>query len=206
MGRTDVSRWVVCKQGKGYLYKNGVKERFETNFDKDAVGLIKEEHGDDFLVWLIGSDSYWIIPKNEVEEIDVTKTGDKFKNKICNVCHCLKSTENFARNQNNLHGIIRRPTCQKCRTSIDKRAPKTKQAKQSEKQRPKKGEPFTCPICRKRSIVGITAKIVADHDHHTGNIRDYICDSCNTGLGRFKNGENILMNAVNYIKDHDTLG
>ena len=50
-----------------------------------------------------------------------------------------------------------------------------------------------------------SAKVVADHDHHTGNIRDFICDSCNTGLGRFKNGENYLMNAVNYIKDRDTL-
>jgi hypothetical protein len=25
-------------------------------------------------------------------------------------------------------------------------------------------------------------------------------------LGRFKDGENYLMNAVNYIRDHDTLG
>jgi transcription elongation factor Elf1 len=82
-----------------------------------------------------------------------------------------------------LHGIIRRPSCNKCRTSIDKRAPKTKQAKQMEKQKPKVGELFLCPICQKRSIVGITAKIVADNDHHTGNIRDFICDSCNTGLG-----------------------
>jgi transcription elongation factor Elf1 len=197
--------WVVCKQGKGYLFKNNEQENFQTNFDKNAVGLIKEERENDFLIWLIGSDSYWIIAKDEVEEIDVTKTGDKFDSKICNVCHCLKPVENFARNQNNLHGIIRRPTCQKCRTGIDKRAPKTKQAKQMEKQKPKKGEAFICPICRKRSIVGVTAKIVADHDHHTGNIRAFICDSCNTGLGRFKNGENYLMNAVNYIKEHDVL-
>jgi transcription elongation factor Elf1 len=198
--------WVVCKQGKGYLFKDGIQERLETNFDKDAVGLIKEDRGDDFLVWLIGSDSYWIIPQKEVEEIDVTKTGDEVDYKICNVCHCLKPTENFSRNQNNLHGVLRRPTCRKCRTSIDKHPPKTKQAKQLEKQKPPKGEPFTCPICRKRSIVGVTAKIVADHDHHTGNIRGYICDSCNTGLGRFKNGENYLMNAVNYIREHDALG
>jgi hypothetical protein len=71
-----------------------------------------------------------------------------------------------------------------------------------EKQKPKTGEPFLCPICRKRSIVGVTAKIVADHDHHTGNIRDFIC---NTGLGRFKNGESYLMNVVNYVKNHDIL-
>jgi transcription elongation factor Elf1 len=200
-----MNRWVVCKQGEGYLFKNNIQEKLETNFDRDSVGLIKENRGDNFLVWLIGNDSDFIIPKTDVEEIDVTKTGDKFEFKICNVCHCLKPIENFAKNQNNLHGIIRRPSCNKCRTSIDKRAPKTKQAKQMEKQKPKIGEPFMCPICRKRSIVGITAKIVADHDHHTGNIRAFICDSCNTGLGRFKNGENYLMNAVNYIKDHDAL-
>jgi hypothetical protein len=200
-----VSEWVVCRQGKGYLFKNNTQEKLETNFDKDSVGLIKEDRDDNFLIWLIGNDNEYIIPKTDVEKIDVEKTGDKFEFKICNVCHCLKPVEHFARNQNNLHGIIRRPSCNKCRTDIDKRAPKTKQAKQMEKQKPKTGEPFVCPICRKRSIVGITAKIVADHDHHTGNIRAYICDSCNTGLGRFKNGENYLMNAVSYIKDHDTL-
>lgn len=198
--------WVVCRKGKGFLYKNNAQEKLETNFDKDAVGLIKEDREDNVLVWLIGIDSDFVVHKSDVEEINVTKTGDKFDFKICNVCHCLKPVENFARNQNNLHGIIRRPSCNKCRTTIDKRAPKTKQAKQMDKDKPKIGEPFVCPICRKRSIVGVTAKIVADHDHHTGNIRGFICDSCNTGLGRFKNGENYLMNAVNYIKDHDILG
>ena len=88
---------------------------------------------------------------------------------------------------------------------IDKRAPKSRQAKNKGESKPQTGEPFKCPICRKRSIVGITAKIVADHDHHTGNIRDFICDSCNTGLGRFKNGEDYLQNAINYLKEHDTL-
>jgi hypothetical protein len=42
MGRTAMNRWVVCKQGKGYLFKDSVQERLETNFDKDAVGLIKK--------------------------------------------------------------------------------------------------------------------------------------------------------------------
>jgi hypothetical protein len=130
-----VNRWVVCKHGKGYLFKNSIQEKLETNFDKDSVGLIIDDRGDNFLVWLIGNDSHWIIPKNEVEEIDVTKTGDKFESKICNVCHCLKPVEKFDRNQNNKHGIVRRPSCQRCRTSIDKRAPKSKQAKQMEKQK-----------------------------------------------------------------------
>ncbi len=74
-----------------------------------------------------------------------------------------------------------------------------------EKNKPAAGSDFKCPICQKRSIVNVTAKIVADHDHHTGNIRDFICDSCNTGLGRFKNGENLLRNALAYLKERDTL-
>jgi hypothetical protein len=32
--------WVVCKLGKGYLFKNEVQEKHVTNFDKDSVGLI----------------------------------------------------------------------------------------------------------------------------------------------------------------------
>jgi hypothetical protein len=200
-----MSKWVVCRKGTGYIYKNNIKERLKTNFDIDSVGLIKEEIGDDFIVWLIGSDTCWVVSKANTEVVDVIKTGDRHTHKICNVCHCLKPVEQFDKNQNNLKGAVRRPSCRKCRTTIDKRAPRTMQARNMEKKKPVIGTFFSCPICRKRSIVGVTAKIVADHDHHTGNIRDYICDSCNTGLGRFKNGENYLMNAINYIKEKDTL-
>ena len=48
-------------------------------------------------------------------------------------------------------------------------------------------------------------KVVADHDHHTGHIRGFICDSCNTGLGRFKNGDNYLKNAIRYLEENDKL-
>jgi len=198
--------WVVCN-GSGYVFANNKKEKLKTNFAKDAVGLVREKYDDEHsVVWLIGTDTVWVIQDTEFYPVDVLETGDKFQRKICNVCHCLKPIDQFAPNQNNKHGQVRRPSCKKCRTDIDKRAPKTRQAKEIEKQKPAKGSHFVCPICRKRSIVGVTAKIVADHDHHTGNIRDFICDSCNTGLGRFKNGENYLMNAVNYIKERDALG
>jgi len=201
-----MNNWVVCK-GTGCVVFNNQKEKFKTNFPKDAVGLLQEKFDDiHSVIWLIGTNTNWIIENTDFYSIDVLTTGDKYDHKICNVCHCLKPVEQFALNQNNKHGQVRRPSCKKCRTDIDKRAPKTRQAKEMEKQKPQQGSPFICPICRKRSIVGVTAKIVADHDHHTGNIRDFICDSCNTGLGRFKNGENYLMNAVNYIKERDTLG
>ncbi len=157
-------------------------------------------------VWLIGTNQEWDVPVEEIEQINVLGTGDKFDYKICNICHRLLSIEHFEPNQRNKHGIVRRPSCKRCRTDIDKRAPKSSQAKHKEKERPKKGDHFQCPICQKRSIVGITARIVADHDHHTGDIRDFICDSCNTGLGRFKNGKNVLKDALHYLEERDTLG
>ena len=198
--------WVVCRGNSGYLVNNGLRERRKTAFDKDAIGQVKNIQGEEYEVWLIGCNQTFLVPSNEVEYIDITQTGDRFNYKICNVCHCLKPIANFDKNQNNKRGVVRRPSCTKCRSDIDKRAPKSSQAKEMEKLKPQLGEPFSCPICKKRSIAYVTAKIVADHEHHTGNIRDYICDSCNTGLGRFKNGQNYLMNAVEYIRDRDVLG
>ncbi len=200
-----LNEWIVCPKGKGKLNENGKPARRTRTFEFDSVGLVKEIKDDSVVVWLIGRDETWTIPTKEVGQIDVHKTGDKFPKKICNICHHLLPVTRFARTQNNKHGILRRPSCIRCRTDIDKRAPKTQQARQMEKKRPEKGSSFKCPICQKRSITGITAKIVADHDHHTGNIRDFICDSCNTGLGRFKNGKNCLENAVLYIEERDTL-
>ena len=198
-------RWVTCRAGRGQLHEGtGVSKRI-THFPKNSVGLFVEDNGSEVVVWLIGRDENWSVRREDIKELDVLKTGDKFRHKICNVCHCLKPVAKFSKNQTNIHGIIRRPSCIVCRSDIDKRPPKSGQAKRKEKTRPAVGASFKCPICQKRSIAGITARIVADHDHHTGNIRDFICDSCNTGLGRFKNGENYLMNAVQYLKERDTL-
>ncbi len=198
-------KWVVCPEGRGVPYENGKPTGRIRNFVSNAVGLKQGTEGNGVIIWLIGTGETWLVPANEVDKLNVLETGDKYARKICNVCHCLYPVERFARNQNNVHGVVRRPSCMKCRTDIDKRAPKSSQARRMEKHRPAKGIPFKCPICQKRSIAGVTAKVVADHNHHTGNIRDFICDSCNTGLGRFKNGENYLLNAISYLRERDEL-
>ena len=59
---------------------------------------------------------------------------------------------------------------------------------------------FVCPICEKQTVIGVTARIVRDHDHDTGMGRKWICDSCNTGLGRFKDDITILETAIEYLK------
>ena len=195
-------KWIVCFVGKGRLIDNG---QTTWTFPKNSVAFVEKVVGDTVHVWLIGKNQKCSVPVAEVRVIDVFETGDKYEHKICNVCHCLLPVEGFALNQTNKHGPLRRPSCRPCRTGIDKRATKASQKKRAEKARPKKGSVFRCPICHRRSIVGVTAKIIADHDHHTGNFRAFICDSCNTGLGRFKNGHDCLQTAIDYIKERDAL-
>ena len=198
-----MNTWVYCPKGAGRLIEDGATSPRTRHFPLNSVGLQRKKAGDLVVVWLIGRNEEWAVPKDEVVELDVLETGDKNEKKICNRCHCLLPVEEFSTNQRNKHGPIRRPTCKSCRRDIiDKRAPSTKQAKEMKRKRPKKGEAFKCPICAKRTIVGATARIVADHDHRTGNIRDFICESCNTGLGRFQNGQDCVRNLLEYLKEH----
>ncbi len=199
----DIGDWVCVTSGNGYRHENNDVSARLRHFKPFSVGKIRDVNKERVTIWLIGTDETWDVLIKDIQCVDVTQTGDRFNEKICNICHCLLCVDEFAKNQRNKHGIIRRPSCRQCRTDIDKRPPKSQQAKAMKKNCPKKGADFRCPICEKRSIVGITAKIVADHNHHTGDIRDFICDSCNTGLGRFKNGENYLLNAVQYLKERD---
>ncbi len=197
--------WVCAIKGQGSKIEAPNRQR---HFEPNSIGMVEEIRQNDgaAVVFLIGCNEKWIIPIGDLKTVDVKATGDKYSQKICNTCHCLLPVSKFAKNQNNKHGIVRRPACMQCRTDIDKRAAKSSQAKKMEKLRPKIGSLFECPICHRRSIAGVTAKIVADHNHHTGNIRDFICDSCNTGLGRFKNGKNYLHDAVRYLEERDDNG
>lgn len=62
---------------------------------------------------------------------------------------------------------------------------------------------FVCPICEKGSIPDITANLVIDHNHDNGTAREWLCDSCNTGLGRFKDNVELLEKAINYLKKYN---
>jgi hypothetical protein len=56
---------------------------------------------------------------------------------------------------------------------------------------------ITCPICRV-----VTDSPQADHDHATGQMRDWLCKPCNLGLGQFKDNAAALYRAALYIEKH----
>ena len=123
---------------------------------------------------------------------------------VCNKCFVVNPVENFAPNQTRKDGsIIRRPTCMNCREGIDGVQNHNERQDGSIPDEIPTGDWWQCPICEKSGIVNVTMKIVLDHDHLSGHARDYICDSCNTGLGRFRNGQDFLRNALNYIGKYE---
>jgi len=141
-GSFAMTDWVYCLTDKGYRHEeDGVSPRLR-HFRKNAVGILRGDDGEMATVWLIGLNETWNIGSADVEAVDVLKTGDKWPKKICNICHSLLAVDSFEPNQNNKHGRVRRPTCRPCRTDIDKRAPKTRQARQAEtggEETPEKG-------------------------------------------------------------------
>lgn len=163
---------------------------------KDEVGIIKAGAKSIFFV------RFWqnvTLSLDDYQILDVTKTGDEFPKKICNICHKLLDTTLFARNQNNINRSVRRPSCQECRKTLEGESPTQKEKQRWLITKPH-FEPFECPICGKRTIAGVTCKVDLDHNHRTGEIRGWICDSCNTGIGRFKDDIQLLERAIKYVE------
>ena len=167
---------------------------------KNEIGIVKEEKQDSCLVFFLVSGEHIQLPRKEFEYIDVKKTGDDFSKKVCNVCHRLLDIEDFAKNQNAKNNrTVRRPSCRECRKKIDGIPIPSKEKRKWTKNKPAY-EPFQCPICQKTTIPSLTSRVVLDHNHDTGKVRGWICDSCNTGIGRFKDDISLLESAIAYLE------
>lgn len=56
-----------------------------------------------------------------------------------------------------------------------------------------------CPICQTK----ITLKNPpVDHCHKTGKARGILCNSCNWGLGHFKDDLTVMASAIKYLRKH----
>ena len=161
-----------------------------------SIGLVGDVSGEKITIFFIGANKTNETDSNHVAYLDIKKTGKPYKKKICNRCHLLKNDmEEFDINQTDAKGRkTTRPTCKECRVGIDGKHLRPEEKKRLAAIKPK--DIFTCPICQKTSIVGITANFVIDHDHKTGDGREWICDSCNTGLGRFKDDHELIQRVI----------
>lgn len=57
-----------------------------------------------------------------------------------------------------------------------------------------------CAICGE-SEKGRFSRLSVDHDHETKAIRGLLCSACNSGLGRFKDKEELLVRALEYLRN-----
>jgi hypothetical protein len=137
--------------------------------------------------------------KSNYEFINIYETGDRNEFKICDRCFKYKLTNEFENNRIKKGGLItKRPSCRDCRKIKNGIAISNKDRSLWDLKKPQPGDVFKCPICKKTSISGIS-KHVLDHNHKTGKVRGYLCESCNTGIGRFDDDVNITKNAMNWL-------
>ena len=168
-----------------------------TGLEINDVGVVKDTNNS-LSIYFIRLDKTIELDALNIKEIDPNKYGDLFYEKICNICHRILPTKNFAINQTGVNNRpIRRPSCLDCRLDIDGKPMVDRGAWNDA--RPHLVD-FKCPICEKTTIPGLTSRVALNHDHKTGEITGYICDSCNTGLGRFKDDPMVLERAIKYLK------
>ena len=59
-----------------------------------------------------------------------------------------------------------------------------------------------CAICGKSEKEN-GKRLAIDHNHQTHRVRNLLCQSCNTGLGDFKDSKELLLKAFEYLKKWD---
>ncbi len=166
------------------------------------IGILIKQEDENAYVHFVSQEEVVMVLKDWVCFFNPEETGDQFSQKVCNRCHRLLNVESFEVNQ---HGkdnrIVRRPSCIRCREAINGKNVPAAVKREWEKNKPNMVI-WECPVCKKKTIPGLTSKVVLDHDHKTGVPRAWICDSCNTGLGRFKDDIEVMEETIEYLKSN----
>ena len=66
-----------------------------------------------------------------------------------------------------------------------------------------KDQDYCCMICKTKEPIGGWH---LDHNHTTGAIRDFLCSSCNRGIGYMYENIESLRNAIMYLERHNEDG
>ena len=59
-----------------------------------------------------------------------------------------------------------------------------------------------CAICGSTESGRNSEPLFVDHDHAKGTVRGLLCHSCNVGIGKFKDNEELLYKAIRYLKEN----
>ena len=177
-----------------------IEDILDYDIREREIGLLKEQKEGVSYVQFVNHEGVIAIPTKFIRSFDPLKTGDAFAFKVCNRCNRLLNVNEFQKNQNGKNNrVVRRPSCNDCRAFIDGVPVPRNLNVLWNKSKPHM-EIWECPICKKKTIPGLTSKVVLDHNHKTGEPRAWICDSCNTGLGRFKDDIDVMQTAIEYLK------
>jgi predicted transcriptional regulator len=138
------------------------------------------------------------VPRRGPKTIDQHRTE-----KQCHFCKVLQPAANFNRCRSRTDG--RSATCKTCWAGY-----------QSEKQLLSKygitgqqyrellaAQGYGCAICSSTDgmlRLGRKLRLNVDHCHVTGKVRGILCNSCNNGLGRFRDNPDLLLKAADYLQ------
>lgn len=113
--------------------------------------------------------------------------------RICNKCMEVKPITEFHKDKGRRDALKRHPVCSKCLRKHNQVVNKIK------KNAPPK--PNVCECCGRNPDTDSTIRGWAmDHNHFTEEFRGWICQTCNIGLGHFKDSVEGLLKAVDYLK------
>ena len=130
----------------------------------------------------------------------------KMATRECRKCLEVKSIFAFEKNQRTPLGARnRRSECKDCRKGRKTISAKVRKEFEAENPRPAVGDTFQCPICRDMFTVNNNQSVNLDHDNDTGEIRGWICGSCNTSIGRLGDDISTLARAILWIKNKGKL-
>lgn len=106
-----------------------------------------------------------------------------------------------------------RAICNQCREGLGslRNLAETQQAAAEQRQtaRRRQGIPYKLTpgqragmlVAARCALCGSATGLVIDHDHTTGAVRGVLCGPCNIGLGMFRDRPDLLLAAVEYLRN-----
>jgi hypothetical protein len=130
---------------------------------------------------------------NSEEPSFIGDNGNVVPHRICNKCMEYKPITEFHKDKGRRDALKRHPVCNKCL--------KRHQQVVSKIRKTAPPKPTVCECCGRNPDIDTTIRGWAmDHNHITEEFRGWICQTCNIGLGHFKDSVEGLTKAIDYLE------